>query len=134
MNILVDTSAFIAMLYAEDDHHKAASQCWISIVNEDNNLLTTNYILIEALAVLQHRFGLQAVRTFNDAILPILSIQWITPEIHNLSLAVLLASNRRQLSLVDCCSFEIMRSMGIEAAFAFDAHFAEQGFTCLPAG
>jgi predicted nucleic acid-binding protein len=32
------------------------------------------------------------------------------------------------MSLVDCASFEVMRSRSIGAAFAFDAHFEENGF------
>ncbi len=38
------------------------------------------------------------------------------------------------LSLVDCCSFESMRRRGIRTAFAYDAHFAQQGFELLPPG
>ena len=34
---------------------------------------------------------------------------------------------------VDCVSFSVMRRLGVRDAFAFDAHFGEQGFTCLPA-
>lgn len=44
------------------------------------------------------------------------------------ALSALLAANRRQLSFVNCCSFEVMRSLGMERAFAFDANFKEQGF------
>jgi predicted nucleic acid-binding protein len=36
------------------------------------------------------------------------------------------------LSLVDCTSFQVMRQLGIDTAFAFDEHFAEQHFTCIP--
>ncbi|MDP2857839.1 MAG: VapC toxin family PIN domain ribonuclease, partial [Bacillota bacterium] len=46
--------------------------------------------------------------------------------------AALLTAGRRNLSLVDCVSFDVMRRLGMEKAFAFDAHFAEQGFQCMP--
>ena len=39
---------------------------------------------------------------------------------------------RRQLSLVDCISFDVMHRHGIRWAFAFDSHFKEQGFVCPP--
>jgi len=34
-------------------------------------------------------------------------------------------------TLVDCTSFEVMRSRSITTAFAFDEHFEEQGFATL---
>ena len=53
---------------------------------------------------------------------------------HRAGVASVLAANQRRLSLVDCVSFEVMRRLGIREAFAFDAHFADQGFRCLPTG
>jgi len=38
---------------------------------------------------------------------------------------------RRDVSLVDYTTFEVMRREGIRQAFAFDPHFAEAGFACL---
>jgi predicted nucleic acid-binding protein len=61
-----------------------------------------------------------------------MSVFWIGIEQHNLAISALLTAGRRGLSLVDCASFEIMRSRGINTAFTFDLHFAEQGFTCIP--
>ena len=42
-------------------------------------------------------------------------------------------AGRRGLSLVDCVSFAVMARAGLRQAFAFDDHFAERGFSCLPA-
>ena len=39
-----------------------------------------------------------------------------------------MAAGRRDLSLVDCASFEVMRRSGIRTAFAFDPHFGEFGY------
>ncbi|MEI6809693.1 MAG: hypothetical protein WCN95_13310, partial [bacterium] len=33
---------------------------------------------------------------------------------------------------VDCVSFEVMRRLGLRNVFAFDNHFAEQGFLVRP--
>lgn len=41
------------------------------------------------------------------------------------------AAARREVSLVDWLSFEVMRDRRIRHAFTFDNHFVEQGF--LPA-
>jgi len=41
----------------------------------------------------------------------------------------LFALSDRNISLVDCLSFEIMESREITYAFSFDKHFPENGFT-----
>jgi predicted nucleic acid-binding protein len=64
--------------------------------------------------------------------LPLINIEWINAETHKTGVSALLAASRRKLSLVDCASFEIMRTLGIKTVFAFDPHFAEQGFKCIP--
>jgi predicted nucleic acid-binding protein len=52
--------------------------------------------------------------------------------LHTAGVSSVLAAGRRGLSLVDCVSFATMRNLGIGDVFAFDEHFAQQGFTCVP--
>ena len=51
--------------------------------------------------------------------------------LHRSGVGALLSASRRDLSLVDCVSFEVMRTSGINTVFAFDKHFNEQGFTLI---
>ena len=46
--------------------------------------------------------------------------------------AGLLSARRQDLSLVDCTSFAVMRSLGLRRAFTLDPHFAEQGCEVVP--
>jgi predicted nucleic acid-binding protein len=62
----------------------------------------------------------------------VLNLAWVGEEAHTLASTVLAAANRRRLSLVDVTSFAVMRRLGIETAFTFDPHFAEQGFSVIP--
>ena len=87
---------------------------------------------METFALLQNRLGMAAVKTFQDDVLPVLTVEWVDETLHQAGIAALLTANRRQLSLVDCISFEMMRRLGIKTAFTHDRHFAEQGFECLP--
>lgn len=132
MNIFIDTSAFIAMLDADDDNHLKAKQAWTKLISSNAHLISSNYILVETFALIQKRLGLSAVRAFQESILPIIHIEWIDEAIHKMGTSALLAVARRKLSLVDCVSFETMRKLGLKSAFTFDKHFREQGFTCLP--
>ncbi|MBI5232956.1 MAG: ribbon-helix-helix protein, CopG family [Deltaproteobacteria bacterium] len=74
----------------------------------------------------------EAVRTFNDDVLPLRNIEWVDETIHNAGVSALNVASRRKFSLVDCVSFEAMRRLGIKTVFAFDQHFKEQGFQCMP--
>ncbi len=132
MSTFVDTSALLAVLDADDRNHVPARAAWQDFLAQDAGLVCTSYVLVEAFALIQNRLGIEAVRVFEDAIVPQLQVEWVDAPLHQRAVAALLIAGRRQLSLVDCASFEAMRSLGITTAFAFDRHFAEQGFACLP--
>lgn len=132
MRIFSDTSAFYALLDRADENHLKAGKEWNRILDEGYTLVTTNYILVETLSLLQNRIGMEAVRGFQDYISPLLNVEFITPKIHRLGLSALLSASRRRLSVVDCVSFEVMRETGIRKVYAFDPHFKEQGFEVSP--
>lgn len=133
MSVFVDTSGLLAVLDRDDVNHTAATGAWADILRSDEILTATNYVLVETIALLQHRLGLKAVRFFQEEVLPVIGIIWVDASMHRAAMAILLAAGRKKLSLVDCVSFEAMRSGGISTAFTLDRHFREQGFTCLPA-
>lgn len=128
MRIFIDTSAFYALLDRDDTNQEAAASAWTSMLSSDNTLMTSNYILVETCALLQNRLGIAATRAFQEELVPIVNIEYVNPEVHRSGMAALLAAARRNLSLVDCVSFEIMRILGVKNAFTFDPHFKEQGF------
>ncbi len=132
MNIYIDTAAFLATLNINDRYHPSARKTWDEILASASTLFSSNYVILETTALLQHRFGIEAVRLFESDIIPVLEIAWVDKDFHMQAMSALLVANRRNLSLVDCTSFEIMRQIGIEAAFTFDPHFSEQGFTVFP--
>lgn len=129
MATFVDTSAFYALLDADDENHTGSARVWREIMESDEAVVTTNYVLVETFALVQSRLGLDAVREFQEDIVPVLQVEFVTSEIHRLGIAALLAAARRNLSLVDCISFEVMRNSGIKSAFAFDNLFREYGFS-----
>jgi predicted nucleic acid-binding protein len=132
MSVFVDTSAFFAVLDADDGNHDAARQVWEDLLTQEAVLVCNNYMLVETLALVQSKLGITAVRTFQEDIMPVLNVEWVDESTHQVGIASVLAAARKELSLVDCVSFEIMRRLGIKTAFAFDHHFEKQGFECLP--
>lgn len=129
MTVFVDTSALLALLDADDAEHADAVAAWGELAEEGAPLLSSNYVIVETTAVAQHRLGLDAIRALVRDILPLVEIAFIDSAIHEGAIAALLAAGRRQLSLVDCSSFELMRRREVSRAFAFDRHFREQKFT-----
>lgn len=128
MITFVDTSAFLAVLARDDRNHAKARRTWVGLIERQATLVCTNYVLVETLALLQHRLGVDAVRVFHEDIVPLLTIEWIEEDLHRSGMTGLLTAGRRNLSLIDCVSFETMRRRGITQAFAFDRHFGELGF------
>jgi predicted nucleic acid-binding protein len=132
MRIFIDTSAFYALLDRDDENHRRAKSTWIDLLSNENTFLTSNYVLVETFALLQHRLGMEAVRGFQNDILPLVNIEFVLSEIHRSAVSALLSVSRRNLSLVDFVSFEMMRTLEMKTAFVFDPHFKEQGFDILP--
>ena len=132
MKCFVDTSAYLAVMDRSDRFHSAAAELWeLLLGGAANELVTTNYVLVEAIALIQSRLGLSALRSFSTSVLPVLRVVWIDRDTHERAMASLLSQPRRRLSLVDCSSFEVMRNLGIADCFAFDQDFADQGFQLL---
>ena len=132
MSTFVDTSAILAVLDADDRQHARAAAAWQTLIETEDELVVTNYVLVEAFALVQSRLGLKAARTFQQDVVPMLRVSWMGEESHDAAVTALLTAARRRLSLVDCASFDAMRRSGLTRAFSLDRHFGEQGFTLIP--
>ena len=123
MSVFVDTSALFAVLDADDQSHEPARQTWTDLINQETDLVSTNFVLLEAFALVQHRLGIKAVRTLQEDVLPMLRVEWVAEAQHRIGVTALGTASNRKLSLVDCISFETMRRLGIKIAFTFDRQF-----------
>ncbi len=132
MTTFIDTSFFIALLTKEDRFHAKADEAWKSLLESEASLVSTNYTLLETFSLIQNRLGLEAVSDFQRDVVPLLSLEWVDENYHEAGLAAVLTAKRRNLSLVDCVSFEVMRRNRVKNVLTFDKHFGEHGFHCLP--
>jgi predicted nucleic acid-binding protein len=130
--IFVDTSALYALISTQDQDMKIAIKTWKGALEREHVLFTNNYVLVECFALIQSRLGLEFVRALQTNIVPFLQVDWVGEQQHVSSVNDVFTANRRNLSLVDCSSFESMRRLGIENVFTFDEHFHEQGFNVIP--
>lgn len=131
MTVFVDTSALLPQLSRTDEYHERAVKTFEDLVRRER-LLTHSYVLVETTALVQSRLGLDATRALLTDIAAVLEVRWVDEKLHAAATTALLAAARRETSLVDWTSFELMRREGIEVAFAFDKDFLRQGFKLLP--
>jgi predicted nucleic acid-binding protein len=125
--IFLDTSAIYAMADLGDPHHELAKDRFRALLEAGEGVLTHNYVLVESMALIQHRLGLAAaLKLAHDS--RAFEIEWVDETTHEEAVRRLTRSRRRQVSLVDHVSFSVMRRYGIEIAFAFDRNFSEEGF------
>ena len=126
--IFLDTSAAYAFADAADPNHQHASSRLRDTLGRRETLLTHNYVVTESAALIQRRLGLRAALTFLRGIQH-LHVHWVTQDEHRSAVEILEQRGRRNLSLVDCVSFVVMREYGVTTALAYDADFEREGFT-----
>lgn len=125
--IFIDTSALYAMVDDGDPRHVVARRSLQEILEAREPLLTHNYVVVEALSLIQRRLGLSPALRFvesSDAF----NIEWVDRALHHEALRRLAASAARRVSFVDQVSFAVMRRYGVTTALAFDQDFVVEGF------
>jgi predicted nucleic acid-binding protein len=128
----VDASALYALIDEDDRHHAAAARAFRELSERRERLVTHDYAVLEATAILQRRIGIPAVRRL-DNLLAAIEIAWVGAELAGRARSALLAADRRSLSLVDWTSFLFMRDRAMTTAFTFDSDFDDQGLDRFPA-
>lgn len=131
-SIFVDTSGWAALLNQRDPQHVQAEELFHSIFNQNRELITTNYILLELLPLMTKRSkdSRQFVITQIDKIHNISLLETIhIDEQHDAQAWALIRQYAdKAWSLADAASFVIMRELGIYEAITTDHHFEQAGF------
>jgi predicted nucleic acid-binding protein len=125
--IFLDTSAIYAWADAADPNHAAAVRRLQAILDAGEELLTHNYVLVEAVTLLQARLGLAAaIKLAKDSAAFV--VEWVDDDLHAAGIGELERSKKRHVSLVDHISFLVMTRRNVATAFAFDPDFVSAGF------
>ena len=130
----VDTGYLVALEAADDQHHAAALRHWHAFMQTRPQLVTTSFVLDEVATFFNSRGRHAKAVEIGERVLGSPSVQLIHVD-EDLFAAAWSYFRRRgdkRFSLTDCVSFVLMQRLGIEAALAFDAHFAQAGFRTLP--
>jgi uncharacterized protein len=125
--VFVDTSGFYAALDRTDPFHLQAANAFQKSVAENWRLITSNYVVHETWALVQHRLGWDGLDAFLDGLLPLCEILWVDVSLHQAGVNRCTAERKRLFSLTDCTSIELMTRAGVSEAIAHDKHFAQNG-------
>lgn len=129
----VDTSFWISLLEAGDDHHSRALSWEHHVVSSHASLVTSEPVLWEALnyfsAPAARQRGLQLYRGAHAR--REISVEGFDPDLCEAAIQLYSSRADKEWGVVDCFSFELMRIRGITEALTADHHFEQAGFTAL---
>lgn len=136
--VFVDTSGWVALVYAGEVTHAAARDCYQRLSQRGVFLATSDYVLDETLTLLRTRFGYVWAERFwnlleNAVQQGRVSLLRVDEAVWREALGLFFQYQDQNFSFTDCTSFALMRREGIDTAFAFDHHFWVMGFIVEPA-
>jgi len=135
-DLFVDTSGWAYYLDRQDSLHPTIASLVKQAIIERRRLATTNYILDELVALLSSRYRLPRpqVITAINAIKKDASVEVVHIErpMDDEAWALLEIRLDKEWSLVDACSFVVMRRSGMREALTTDHHFTQAGFIRIP--
>jgi len=132
--VFVDTSAWIALYIADDQNHDAARAQWEELIDREALLVTTNYVIDEAITTVRAIGGHPLAVKLGEALFTsrILRRLRIDEALEAEAWEIFKRYHDQAFSFTDCTSFAAMRAEGIGMAFAFDRDFLILGFQVLP--
>ena len=125
-NVVVDTSAFYALVSETDEFHDSAMSIYEDIMDRDQRLWTPSYALIETIALVHRRLGFDTLSQTLALIESRVQIYWIGDTVHSIVLREFVAAGGRGLSLVDRTVVMLAR-MKAAHVFTFDMGMANAG-------
>lgn len=132
MKLLADSSALLALYLADDRHHRAAIDFLRATPRA--RFVLSEMILGEVATRLAARAG--ALRGVEVARALLASrryeVLFVDRELLTDATAIMEKFSDKRLSLTDCASMALMRRIGLQTAFTFDADFRDCGFGMVP--
>jgi predicted nucleic acid-binding protein len=130
----VDSSAYLALLDSDDDHHREAATILSRLIDGRYRLYTTNSVVIEAHALILSTLGIARASSFlRDIENSRMVVVRTRASDERLAQEVIFRYDDKRFSFTDAISFVVMERLGIAYAFSFDRNFAQYGLQLLKA-
>jgi predicted nucleic acid-binding protein len=121
----IDTSAFYALLDADDSHHSKAVGLFNQLARSRARLLTSNHVLFETYSLILSRLGQWMAQSWLRKLN--MRVERTAAEDEQRAVQIVLEFRDKGFSLVDASSFALMERLGLRRAIAFDPHFRQYG-------
>ncbi|MBI3922639.1 MAG: PIN domain-containing protein [Armatimonadetes bacterium] len=135
--VFVDTSGWYAIASADDRYQDIALLCYRELIEEGAHLVTSDYVLDEALTRLRYDFGHRVAVSFWEQIEQarlknLLTLLRVDEEVWQTALDLFRRYDDQRFSFTDCTSFALTQARGLQEVFAFDEHFRIFGLIMNP--
>jgi len=132
--VFVDTSAFVALIRRNDEHHQNALIIAERLKQQRIRLYTTNFVIAEMHAGLLRYVGAAVAREFLQNVeagrVAVLVVR-AKPDDEAAARATIYRQTDKDYSLTDAISFAVMTRLGIREAWVVDKHFGQYGWQVL---
>jgi len=131
--VFADSAFLYALVDRRDAAHRAAVERLHSLRVEQRPLISTDYVMSEALTLTKARAGSVAALRLLDRIeaTALMRVDWIGPARFSAAKSFFRKHSDHGYSFTDCTSFIVMHELKIRDALTTDRHFAEAGFRPL---
>ncbi|PSB18681.1 PIN domain-containing protein [Phormidesmis priestleyi ULC007] len=134
-NIFADTSGWGNLVDVSQPSHSLTATLYRLARQQNQKLITTNYVIAELVALLTSPLRLPRKTTVSFIhslkTSPHVEILHISPELDEAAWQLLSTRMDKEWSLVDCSSFAIMQHLNLTEALTTDHHFEQAGFIRL---
>jgi len=130
--IFVDSDAFIALNHPLDIHNKKAIDIYNSLVNSDEELITSWDVLSEVSTKLSFFLTKAIALSFINYIQTSkIKVEYVTPINSDKIFEFFKKQSSKRVSITDCVNMTICNKLGIKQIFSFDQHYSKNGFKLL---
>jgi predicted nucleic acid-binding protein len=129
--VFVDTGAWVALRYRRDQHHGRARALLRCLRADGIGLITTEWVLGEAVTLLKARGAIDHALALGEAIQAGRLGHMVdsTPERRRRAWDLFVRYRDLRVGWVDCASFAVMEELGLRQFFGFDDDFVRCGFS-----
>ena len=128
--VLVDTSAFYALVSSADEFHQRASTAYADLLDQRVGLYTTSYVMVECMALIHRRLGFSVLDSFVGSVRDTVTILWVDAMSHWGSWDAMRERQGTSLSFVDWTTVILAKSLDARL-FAFDEDFVREGLEVI---